>query len=198
MTHQSGEVEEQPWGSFEEIATLLLAPITIASAEGVKHPSGRELLKAAITLQEQGKEAFAHLEEVIADLRAEVEAELAEQSETHPPSEISSPSHQQENSALAQTILNRITDLDTRIREATQGTVDARSLMPILLGGFALRQLVVKGLQLDDVPWYVLAWYSFDSFMKFHPQPSLTVGQSTPESPTQNGNASNPVDETLD
>ena len=32
----------------------------------------------------------------------------------------------------------------------------------------AMRQLIAKGWQLELIPWYVLAWYAFDSFIKLH------------------------------
>jgi hypothetical protein len=31
-----------------------------------------------------------------------------------------------------------------------------------------MRQLMIKGLQLEVIPWYVLAWYAFDSFLKLN------------------------------
>jgi hypothetical protein len=30
------------------------------------------------------------------------------------------------------------------------------------------RQLIIKGLQIDEIPWYSLAWYAFDSFVKLN------------------------------
>jgi hypothetical protein len=47
--------------------------------------------------------------------------------------------------------------------------VDLRFLFPLSLSLLALRQLLVKGWQLELIPWYVLAWYAFDSFIKLHP-----------------------------
>ena len=197
MTQQSNgeDQEDQPLSNFDDIAALFLAPVWVATAESVEQPLVKDVLKAAIALQERGKESFAHLEEVIADLRAEVEAELAQEQETSSQSENAAVVYDQTDSALAQTVRKGMSEFDTRIREATKGTVDARSLTPIVFGGLALRQLIFKGLQLDDVPWYVLAWYSFDSFMKFHDrQPSVST-PATPETPTENGNAPTPVNE---
>ena len=78
-------------------------------------------------------------------------------------------------SEVASNITSAVYDLNRRVRKGTNGVVDLRILMPLGLGALSIRQLLVKGLQLDIIPWYVLAWYSFDSFIKLHytsePQP---------------------------
>ena len=58
--------------------------------------------------------------------------------------------------------------LNQHFFKATGGAVDLRFLMPLGLSAIALRQLLVHGLQLGAIPWYVLGWYAFDSFVKFH------------------------------
>ncbi len=59
-------------------------------------------------------------------------------------------------------------DFNKQIKLASNGRVDMRILFPIGLATLSFRQLLAKGLQLDIIPWYVLAWYSFDSFLKLH------------------------------
>lgn len=54
--------------------------------------------------------------------------------------------------------------VDERVRQGTGGTLDARTLLPIGLAALAARELMTTGL--SAAPWYVLLWYSFDSFMK--------------------------------
>lgn len=71
-------------------------------------------------------------------------------------------------SMAAAEVSNAFADLNERISHASNGMVDLRFLVPVGLGALAIRQLLVKGLQLEIVPWYVLAWYSFDSFLKLH------------------------------
>ncbi|PAX51931.1 HMA2 domain-containing protein [Brunnivagina elsteri] len=63
---------------------------------------------------------------------------------------------------------NPVMDLNKRVKEATEGQLDIRVLFPFGLGCLAIRQLIIKGLQFDIIPWYVLAWYAFDSFIKLH------------------------------
>lgn len=65
-------------------------------------------------------------------------------------------------------VSNAIVDLNRRVRQATNGELDIQFLFPLGLGILAVRQLLSKGLQLETIPWYVLAWYAFDSFIKLN------------------------------
>ncbi len=61
------------------------------------------------------------------------------------------------------------------IKEGSNNIVDLGVIVPLIFGLLAWRQLMLKGWQLETIPWYVLAWYAFDSFMKLqnieqHPQ----------------------------
>lgn len=72
------------------------------------------------------------------------------------------------NTEAATTVASAVVDLNQRVKQATDGVVDIRFLFPLGLSFLAVRQLIIKGLQLEIIPWYVLAWYSFDSFIKLH------------------------------
>jgi hypothetical protein len=61
-------------------------------------------------------------------------------------------------------------DLNQQIR-TINSAVDLRLLFPLGLSILAVRQLILKGLQIEAIPWYVLAWYAFDSFMKLNVYP---------------------------
>jgi len=50
----------------------------------------------------------------------------------------------------------------------TNGVADLRLLLPLGFGALALRQVLDKGFELEEIPWYTLAWYAFDSFVKLH------------------------------
>lgn len=71
-------------------------------------------------------------------------------------------------SKVAADLTNAISDLNQRVGQASGGVVDLRFLLPLGLGTLAIHQLLRNGWQLETVPWYVLAWYSFDSFIKLH------------------------------
>ena len=65
-------------------------------------------------------------------------------------------------------VITTATDLNQRVKTATKDAVDLRFLVPLSFGILAMRQLLVKGWQLEFIPWYVLAWYAFDSFIKLN------------------------------
>jgi hypothetical protein len=62
-----------------------------------------------------------------------------------------------------------VEELNAQIRWLTNDILDLRILTTTALGAFALRQMVVRGLRLDEIPWYVAGWYALDTFVKFHP-----------------------------
>ncbi len=72
------------------------------------------------------------------------------------------------SSSAAAEIIKTATDLNQRVKTATNDAVELRFLLPLSFGVLAWRQLIVKGWQLELIPWYVLAWYAFDSFIKLH------------------------------
>ena len=73
------------------------------------------------------------------------------------------------NSSSATAVIRTATELNRRVKTASKDAIDLRFLFPLGLGVLAVRQLIVKGWQLELIPWYVLAWYTFDSFIKLHP-----------------------------
>jgi Heavy metal associated domain 2 len=70
------------------------------------------------------------------------------------------------NTEAAAGLSSAVADLNQRIKQSTKGAFDLRILFPLGLASLSLRQLLNKGLQLEIIPWYVLAWYAFDSFIK--------------------------------
>jgi hypothetical protein len=76
------------------------------------------------------------------------------------------------HSTTSASIVNALSDLDQRISRWTGRQVDLKLLFPLTLGGIGAVQLARRGLGLSEVPAYVLLWYAFDSFWKFHHQSS--------------------------
>ncbi|MEJ6481921.1 HMA2 domain-containing protein [Nostoc punctiforme UO1] len=72
------------------------------------------------------------------------------------------------NTEAAAGVSSALVDLNQRVKQSTHGAFDLRILFPLGLASLSLRQLLNKGLQLEVIPWYVLAWYAFDSFIKLH------------------------------
>jgi Heavy metal associated domain 2 len=87
-----------------------------------------------------------------------------------------------EKSQAAESVTNALTYLNHQLEQATNGYIDLRFLFPLLLALLALRQWLSKGSPLKASPWYVLAWYAFDSFLTLNttneqPQQSSKVNQ---------------------
>ena len=72
------------------------------------------------------------------------------------------------SSEAAAEVISTFSQLDRKVKLATEAAIDLRFLLPFGFSILALRQLLVKGLALEAIPWYVLAWYAFDSFIKLH------------------------------
>ncbi|MUG93710.1 hypothetical protein F7734_15290 [Scytonema sp. UIC 10036] len=81
-------------------------------------------------------------------------------------------------SEAAAEVSNAVVDLNKRVKKATNNSVDLRFLFPLGLGILSIRKLLAQGLQFEIIPWYVLAWYAFDSFIKLH---GMTSQHSTNE-----------------
>jgi hypothetical protein len=75
------------------------------------------------------------------------------------------------HSAASENIVGTFADLDRQIALLTGHKVDLKLLFPLALGGIGAWQLARRGLGLGEVPAYVLLWYAFDSFWKFHRSP---------------------------
>ncbi|WP_242038142.1 HMA2 domain-containing protein [Tolypothrix sp. FACHB-123] len=72
------------------------------------------------------------------------------------------------NTKAAIYVRKSVIAVNNKFARATDSTVDLRFLFPLGLSILAVRQLIIKGMQLDMIPWYVLAWYAFDSFLKLN------------------------------
>lgn len=92
-----------------------------------------------------------------------------------------------EKSTLATTVTTTMSELNQRVHQLTEGSIDLKSLLPSLLMIFAMRQLFAKGNSpAKIVPWYALAWYAFDSFMKFNAsQTQVSQSSSNSHHPVQ-------------
>lgn len=71
-------------------------------------------------------------------------------------------------SEVAADLTSAVADLNERVGLATNGVVDLRMLLPAGLAALAVRELIRSEWEFQAAPWYVLAWYAFDSFIKLH------------------------------
>lgn len=78
-------------------------------------------------------------------------------------------------SEVAEAVQARASRANQRVLKATDGRVDLRMLVPIGLAGVGLRQLLREGPALASIPWYVLCYYAFDTFVKLHGAPGQSA-----------------------
>jgi len=71
-------------------------------------------------------------------------------------------------SLTARRIKRTFHEVDVRLSELSSGRWDLRSVVPVAFGALAVRQIIRDFGELGAAPWYVLAWYAFDSFWKFN------------------------------
>lgn len=73
------------------------------------------------------------------------------------------------NSSVSAQVKGVMATVNQRVNRLTEGSVDLRFLVPLMLAVLALRRLITKEAGgMKSAPWYVLAWYAFDSFMKLN------------------------------
>jgi hypothetical protein len=77
----------------------------------------------------------------------------------------------EEVSVVATALTRKLSHIDRSVFRATHGVLDLRMVVPISLAGLSVRQLMRYGVRFRAVPWYTLAYYSFDTFIKLHTSP---------------------------
>lgn len=89
-------------------------------------------------------------------------------------------------SRASKKIMSAFDDFDRRLAHLTGHRIDLKLLFPLSMGVLGIRQLIVEGLGLEEIPAYVLLWYAFDSFYKLHREHSeveTTVVQHKDKAP---------------
>jgi hypothetical protein len=157
---------------LEGVVSVLMAPVVLPIAAGMNQPMAKRTIKDAIAFSQRCKEAVSEAGERFEDLLAEAQVEIEEEAQIEP-TEAPLRSEFKDRvpskpSALAGEISDWVTDVNAQVAWLSNGYVDLRLLMPLGFSALALRQLCEKGLELDQIPWYNLAWYAFDSFKKLN------------------------------
>jgi len=75
------------------------------------------------------------------------------------------------HSTTAAGVVGTVSDLDRRLSELTGRKVDLKLLFPVALGAIGVRAAIANGIGFSEVPAYILIWYAFDAFWKFHQRP---------------------------
>jgi len=162
---------------IQSLTAIVTAPIILPLAATVKQPLVQAAIKEGIILSERCKEAVAEAVEEIENIAAQVNAELiAEKQASYLPG--ATPKYTVNGrSEVAKDMMNVAHDLNNDVAKITSGAIDLRLLLPVGLGTLAVTQLLKKGLQIEEIPWYTLAWYAFDSFVKLNGEDESVVGE---------------------
>jgi len=80
----------------------------------------------------------------------------------------------------AKSLTDAITDLESRLGVST--FLNLKLLVPLGFGALALLQLARRGFQIEGAPWYILAYFAFESFTRLNStDEKCAPGESTSE-----------------
>ena len=68
----------------------------------------------------------------------------------------------------AKSLTDAISDLESRLGFSTGRILNLKLLVPLGFGVLAFLQLARRGFQLEGAPWYVLAYFAFESFARLN------------------------------
>jgi len=95
-------------------------------------------------------------------------------------------------SIIAHLIKQRMGRLDTSVASATGNVVDLKTIVPLGLLAAGLYKAARDHAWWGEVPAFVLFYYAYDSYMKFH-GPSVRAVSATTRTETEDGRLENPV-----
>ncbi|MBU7582689.1 MAG: DUF5132 domain-containing protein [Nostoc sp. TH1S01] len=146
----------------EGLSAIIFSPMIVPVAEVIKQPLVQTAIKEGINLSQSYQETIAA---ITGDSRTQqTTAELNYRNSSTSQTYLTNG-----KSAIAKDLLNIMSDFNTDVYKMTNGAADLRLIVPLGLGLFALNQLIKQGFKLEDIPWYILVWFAFDSFTKLNP-----------------------------
>lgn len=145
----------------DALTAIIVAPVIIPAAEVVKQPLVQTVIKEGMTLSQRYQEAVT--ETLAGDRTSSTSAQF-----NYRNTQISQNYLTDGQSAVAKDLLNVMSDFDADVYNMTNGAADLRIILPLGLGFFAIKQLIKQGFKFDDIPWYILAWFAFDIFIKLN------------------------------
>ncbi len=163
---------------FDNLTDIVFSPVIFSVAAAVKQPVVQTLIKEGIIISERCKEAVAETAEIFDNIAAEVNTDLIhEKREQFNYSNVQT-YLRDSKSEVARDLINVVSDLNGDVGRMTNGVVDLRLLLPLGLGALAMHQLLDKGIELEEIPWYTLAWYAFDAFIKLNNSDDVELSSS--------------------
>jgi hypothetical protein len=68
----------------------------------------------------------------------------------------------------AASLSDAVSDLDKHLGLGTRGILNLKLLVPLGFGALAVLQIARQGLQIGGAPWYLLAYFAFESYIKLN------------------------------
>jgi len=155
------------------VATVLDVPWVKA---GAKRAFG--IAVEGLAVVEEAQERLAVTQEHIEDRWAEIEQMVAAKVTRHRGKTCNGGG---ERSVISMMLIETAAEFNGWAKDVTGNEVDLGFLIPFAFGAIAIRQLIEQGLRLKEIPWYVPAWYAFDTFLKLnYPEHELLGLNETP------------------
>ncbi|MFZ0928119.1 MAG: hypothetical protein WAN11_05945 [Syntrophobacteraceae bacterium] len=77
----------------------------------------------------------------------------------------------------ATSLADAVSDLEKHLGLSTRGLLNLNLLVPLGFGALAVLQLARQGLQIGGAPWYLLAYFALESYIKLNtPEDKCTPG----------------------
>jgi hypothetical protein len=83
------------------------------------------------------------------------------------------------------TAVGLVQALDRRVHALTGHRFRLRLLVPATFLGLGVRALIVDGLTVGSLPWFVLIYFGIDSFIKLYPEHAPTLKTSPNDGTSQ-------------
>lgn len=177
MTESVERIDDLIWQiGLEPWEILFQLPIAVSVATGVEQPWLRAIAESA-----QGR--LAVTQEQIEDRWAEIQQTVAEKVAEHRAQSQSGLINGGERSLISISLIGAAEELNKWARDVTGNEVDLGLLIPAAFGAIAIRQFMEQGIRLKDIPWYVPAWYAFDTFIKLNFPDHEGLPHEAPASP---------------
>ena len=68
----------------------------------------------------------------------------------------------------ATSLSDALSDLNKHLGLGTKGILNLKVLAPLGFGALAVLQLARQGFQIEGAPWYLLAYFAFESYVKLN------------------------------
>jgi hypothetical protein len=165
----------------DALSAMVFAPMIVPVAEVFKQPIVQTAIKESMTLSQRYQDAMTEaFESVSAAVNRDSTLPTSNQFNSSN-TQISQDYLIDAESDIGKDLLNIMSDFNDDVYKMTNGTADLRVILPLGLGFFAITQLIKQGFKFDDIPWYILAWFAFDSFIKLNAKdksPSINIDKN--------------------